>query len=98
MAAVPDQPLSTAQARDNFAEVLNRAAYAKGRVVLTRRGKPLVAVVPIEDATLLEELEDRRDAEEIRARLEAWEREGRPDISLEDDARAHGIGLPRASK
>ena len=51
--------LSTGAARDKFAEVLNRAVYGKERVVLTRRGKPLVAVVPIEDVELLEELDDR---------------------------------------
>lgn len=38
---------STVQARDQFSEVLNRAAFGKERVVLTRRGKPLVAIVPI---------------------------------------------------
>ena len=58
--------LSTGAARDKFAEVLNRAAYGKERVVLTRRGKPLVAVVPIENVEVLEQLEDQADAEEAR--------------------------------
>lgn len=51
--------------------MLNRAAFGKKRVVLTRQGKPLVAVVPIEDVEPLEELEDRADAEVARAALTA---------------------------
>jgi prevent-host-death family protein len=37
--------ISTVKARDQFADVVNRAAYGKERVVLTRRGKGLAAVV-----------------------------------------------------
>ncbi len=59
--------IPTAEARKQFSEILNRVAYAKERVVLTRRGKPLAAVVPIEDIEALEALEaleDRIDIEE----------------------------------
>lgn len=56
--------VSTAEAREHFAEIVNRAAYGRERVILTRRGKALVAVVPIEDIEWLEELEDRLDQEE----------------------------------
>jgi prevent-host-death family protein len=55
--------VSTVKARNEFSEVINRAAYGKERVVLTRRGKDVVAVVPIEDVKLLEEMEDRIDNE-----------------------------------
>lgn len=68
--------ISTAEARDRFSDVVNRAAYGKERVILTRRGKELVAVVPIEDVRLLEELEDRLDLEEARVALAEAEREG----------------------
>ena len=62
--------LSTAEARDQFSDVINRAAYGKERVVLTRRGKALVAVVPIEDFELLRELEDYYDAKAADEALE----------------------------
>jgi len=48
--------LSTVLARNEFSTVLNRAAFGKERVILSRRGKPLAAVVPIEDVELLEAL------------------------------------------
>ncbi len=55
--------VSTVKARNQFSDVINRAAYGKERVVLTRRGKDVVAVVPIEDVRLLEEIEDHLDNE-----------------------------------
>ena len=53
--------VSTAKAKNQFSDVINRAAHGKERVVLTRSGKDIVAVVPIEDVRLLEEIEDRLD-------------------------------------
>jgi prevent-host-death family protein len=96
--AEPDETISTTAARDRFADILNRAAYGKERVVLTRRGRPLVAVVPIEDVERLEALEDERDAEEVRRRREAWERAGRPSVSIEDVAARHGVDLAAADE
>ena len=53
-------------------------AFAKReeRVVLTRRGKELAAVVPIEDLELLERLEDRLDLEDARAALKDVKKKG----------------------
>ena len=61
--------VSTVQARGNFSDVVNRSAYGKERVVLTRRGKGIAAVVPIEDLRLLEAIEDRLDLEDIEKAL-----------------------------
>jgi prevent-host-death family protein len=58
--------LSTSEARSQFAEIVNRAAYGKERVVLHRRKKPVVAVVPIEDLEAIERLEDEIDIREAR--------------------------------
>lgn len=61
--------VSTAEARNEFSEILNRASFGKERIVLTRRGKDLAAVVPMEDLELLERLEDRIDLEDARVAL-----------------------------
>lgn len=58
--------ISTAEARKNMAELVNRAAYGGERFVVTRHGKELVAIVPVEDATLLDRLRgllEKRDYE-----------------------------------
>jgi prevent-host-death family protein len=74
--------VSTREARENFSDVINRAAYGKERVILTRRGKPFAAVVPVEDIELLEMVEDRVDLEDALAALK--EAEERGTTSLED--------------
>jgi prevent-host-death family protein len=65
--------LNVSKAREGFPEIVNRAAQEKERTILSRRGKDLAAVVPIEDLRLLERLtrqeEDRLDIEDARNAL-----------------------------
>jgi len=61
--------LTVAEARAGFAEVLNQVRYTKNRVVLTRHGKRVAAVVPIEDFDMIERLEDEIDLREARKAL-----------------------------
>jgi prevent-host-death family protein len=61
--------VASSVARSEFADIVNRAAYAGERVIVHRRKKPVAAVVPLDDLALLEELEDRMDLEEARKRL-----------------------------
>ncbi len=68
--------VSAAEARNEFSDIINRASFGKERVVLTRRGKELAAVVPIEDLELLERLEDRLDLEDARAALKDVKKKG----------------------
>ena len=71
-----DGLVSAVQARKRLAEVVNRAAYGKERVILARRGKAVAAIVSLEDVELLEALEDRIDLENARAALTEAEKEG----------------------
>lgn len=68
--------LSVGEAREQFADVLNRVSYRNERVVIERRGKGVAAVVPMEDLQLLQALEDRVDLETARAALREVETEG----------------------
>lgn len=61
--------ISEVAARTTFADLINRVAYGRERVVVTRRGHEVVAVVPVEDVALLELLEDEFDLTEARAAL-----------------------------
>jgi prevent-host-death family protein len=61
--------VTTVNARQQFSDIVNWSAYGKERIVLTRSGKEVVALVPIEDLNLLEELEDRLDIEAARKAL-----------------------------
>lgn len=46
--------MSTVEARENFSEMINKAAYGNQRVMLTRRGKPLVVVLSVQELQALE--------------------------------------------
>lgn len=65
--------LNVSKAREEFPDVVNRAAYGKERTIVSRRGKDLAAVIPIEDLRLLERLAreemDRIDLADARAAL-----------------------------
>ena len=79
--------ISTADARNEFADLINRASFGKERFVLTRRGKELAAIVPVEDLALLEELEDRIDVEAAKAAL----KESDERVSYQDLRRELGL-------
>jgi prevent-host-death family protein len=57
------------EAREAFSTTVNRVAFGGERVVLTRHGRRIAAVVPIEDLELLEQLEDAADLDDVRAAL-----------------------------
>lgn len=63
--------VTTAEARKNMAELLNRAAYGKERFVVTRHGKELVAIVPLEEVTLLDRLRTLLSSKDFEAALAA---------------------------
>ena len=69
-------PITTEVAQDRFPEILDTAITSKERVVLTRQGKPVAAVVPIEDLERLEAIEDRLDVEAARGALREAETGG----------------------
>lgn len=53
--------IGVSEAREQFADLVNRAAYGHERVLVSRRGRPIAAIVPIEDIELLERIEDETD-------------------------------------
>ena len=63
--------IGVTEARDQLGELVNRAAYSDERIVLTRHGRPVAALVPI---AVLHDLEDAEDAADLAtARVAATE-------------------------
>jgi prevent-host-death family protein len=75
--------LAASQARDAFADTLNRVAYRGERIVLRRRGKDLAAIVPIEDLKLIQKTEDEIDLREAKKALADMKRKGLKPIAYE---------------
>ena len=66
--------VTVADARSDLAELLNRVAYGKERLVITRHGRELAALVPIEDLQLANRLRRfvaRKDVARALAELDA---------------------------
>ncbi len=61
--------VSVVEARKNFSDLMARVAYGGQRIVIERRGKPMMAWVSIEDLQRLAELEE--EAGPVRARRQA---------------------------
>lgn len=61
--------ITVSEARQDFADVVNRVAYGKERVTVVRRGRDLVAIVPMSDVLLLEAIEDELDLAAAREAL-----------------------------
>ena len=57
--------------RSDMSDALNRVAYGGERIVIDRRGKGAAALVSVEDAELLERLEDRIDLDLARKALKS---------------------------
>ncbi|MCI5165652.1 MAG: type II toxin-antitoxin system Phd/YefM family antitoxin [Candidatus Electrothrix sp. GM3_4] len=61
--------ISTADARKNFADIVNKVAYGSEPVVLTRRGQEIAALVSMRELELLLQIEDRMDIEDAEKAL-----------------------------
>jgi prevent-host-death family protein len=85
--------LNVSKAREGFPEIVNRAAYGNERTIVSRRGKDLAAVIPIDDLRLLERLAqeamDRQDIADARAALKEAKEKGT--IPLEEARNLLGL-------
>jgi len=68
--------IAAAAARKDLADTVNRAAFAGSRVVITRHGKDVAAVVPIADLDLLRRIEDFVDDKAARRALRQGRKTG----------------------
>ncbi len=57
-------------ARQHFTDIANQVMISGKRIFITKNNKPAFAVVPIDEAEILQALEDKIDLEEALAALE----------------------------
>lgn len=53
--------INTAEAKEELAELINRVSHYKDRIILTRRGKEVAALVSMEDLHLLLQSQNKTD-------------------------------------
>ena len=62
--------------RSRLADMINQVAFGKERVILQRRGRDVVAVVSLEDLSVLEKIEEHIDLDEARRSLAETKKKG----------------------
>jgi prevent-host-death family protein len=72
--------VTSEEVRLGLGDLINRVLYRSERVRVTRRGKPVMALVPLEDLEFMEKvldaLEDEIDLPVIKERLRSFEETG----------------------
>ena len=61
--------ISTAEARKSLADLVNKVAYGRESIILTRRGEKIAAMVSVEEFEFLQQIEDLIDIEDARNAL-----------------------------
>lgn len=56
--------ISAQDAKKEFSELINRVSHYKEHIIITRRSKEIVALIPIEDLLLIEESQNKTDLQE----------------------------------
>jgi len=78
------QRLPASKVRERFSEIVSRAAYGGEPTIIERSGKPVAALVSIEDLEAMVALEDLMDGQEAQRRLKAIA-DGRDDVMSAED-------------
>jgi prevent-host-death family protein len=67
--------VTTRELRDKLSELVGRCAYGGDRFVVKRHGKPLAAIVPLEDMYVAQYFEDQLDSADYQQAVEAGDLE-----------------------
>ncbi len=69
MAPTRATTVSAAKARQNFAGIINRVVYGGERIVLTRHGRAIAGIVPMNDILRLKRPNEQADGLSVQERL-----------------------------
>jgi len=64
--------ISVAEAKSKFSEMIARTIYAGERFIVRRRGKPVAAIVGIDDLKKIQLTDSSEDTGTLLAAAEAW--------------------------
>src|SRR5580700_10612777 len=73
-----DEDISIADLRARLGDLVSRVSYKHDRVVITKHGKPVAALISASDMEKFEELEDWNDTKAAEAAIRETKRDGGP--------------------
>ena len=65
--------VSVANAKSHLSELIAKSAYAHERFIITRRSKPVAALVSLEDLQIIEQHEERQGLASIAGKWKGFE-------------------------
>lgn len=86
------QKVSTAEAKSHLSELIAKSAYNHERFIITRRNKPVAALVSLEDLQIIEQHEERRGLAAIAGKWEGFDEVAEPLDDLESIRANGGVG------
>lgn len=86
--------MEATEVRKHFAEVYHRVAYGDERVVILKHGKPMAALIPVNDLDALERLEDEADVRIARERIAEIDAGRAETVSFEEVVAELGLNEP----
>lgn len=60
------------EAKNKFSEIMEQVAYTKQRVLVERRGKPMIAIVPAADLARLESMDSDEAVARRKQAMNQW--------------------------
>ncbi len=75
--------ISAKQAREGFSDIINQAAYAAKRTIVTRHGKEVAAIIPISDLERLHDPDRGIITEEVRRAFREEEKKNLEEMTRE---------------
>lgn len=61
-----DKTVSVAEAKNNFSDLLNRVIYRRERIIVSKHGKPVGALISTQDLEQFRELEKQQALKRVR--------------------------------
>jgi prevent-host-death family protein len=86
------------EAKNKYSELMETVFYTKQRLIVERRGKPMMALVPVADLARLESMESKEDEQAWLKAFDEWLANAEKiRAKLAEELRATGQTLPSAA-
>ena len=86
------QSISVANAKSHLSEIIAKSAHGHERFIITRRDKPVAAIVSLDDLKILEQYQERQGLAAVASSWPDFEEVAEAIIDLREHRRQGGEG------